>query len=485
MKVKVFWLIFTLTILRLIVAGFPGLGVDEAHYYLYGQYLDWSYFDHPPLVGWTHFLFSWLPANEWTVRLPAILLSILTCYFTYLFLLRAGANEKQALWGVLALNVSFMPHLLFLGLVPDTFHMVLLFPLIFITRKVEERSAWQDWVWAGVLLGLAGLSKYTAFLFVISVVLYFLWQKKIKHLIQPKLLIVGLIGLIFILPILYWNIQNHFISFKYQNDHVLNARHIDFLMLAQSIGLQIASYSPLLFFMAIYGWVRSFWDKNEFVRIANCFGSVIFIFFTYSSLYNVALPHWPILFYLIYIPLSTYYLLSDYKRWKKFYVYFSILSGIFIWMVIYFELIFRVYPFKDFETLHRDLYGWDLMMNKAYEVLNSDTNLNIKPAQPPKALGVVNWTLGSRARFYNHDRAEIFVLDDRFDQFDLWEKHSPKGYDILIINDHYFHINVAEKYNCAKIEIANTFDVRLKNHLTDQVEYTWCRNYQGLKQAQK
>jgi len=26
--------------------------VDEAHYALYAQHLAWSYFDHPPLVGW-------------------------------------------------------------------------------------------------------------------------------------------------------------------------------------------------------------------------------------------------------------------------------------------------------------------------------------------------------------------------------------------------------------------------------------------------
>ncbi|OUS41423.1 hypothetical protein A9R00_00990, partial [Oleispira antarctica] len=25
---------------------------DEAHYALYGKLLDWSYFDHPPMVGW-------------------------------------------------------------------------------------------------------------------------------------------------------------------------------------------------------------------------------------------------------------------------------------------------------------------------------------------------------------------------------------------------------------------------------------------------
>lgn len=39
-------------LLRLFSARAVGLSVDEAHYALYGLHLDWSYFDHPPMVGW-------------------------------------------------------------------------------------------------------------------------------------------------------------------------------------------------------------------------------------------------------------------------------------------------------------------------------------------------------------------------------------------------------------------------------------------------
>ena len=34
------------------MAGQFGLTVDEAHYVLYGKIIDFSYVDHPPLVGW-------------------------------------------------------------------------------------------------------------------------------------------------------------------------------------------------------------------------------------------------------------------------------------------------------------------------------------------------------------------------------------------------------------------------------------------------
>ena len=38
--------------IHLLIIQNIGLGVDESHYAMYALHLDWSYFDHPPLVGW-------------------------------------------------------------------------------------------------------------------------------------------------------------------------------------------------------------------------------------------------------------------------------------------------------------------------------------------------------------------------------------------------------------------------------------------------
>ena len=45
-------LVLLSTLIHLLVAGRFELSGDEAHYALYAYHLDWSYFDHPPLVGW-------------------------------------------------------------------------------------------------------------------------------------------------------------------------------------------------------------------------------------------------------------------------------------------------------------------------------------------------------------------------------------------------------------------------------------------------
>ena len=47
---------------------------DEAYYWLWGGHLQWSYFDHSPMVGWTSALaravLGWTPAG---LHLPALI----------------------------------------------------------------------------------------------------------------------------------------------------------------------------------------------------------------------------------------------------------------------------------------------------------------------------------------------------------------------------------------------------------------------------
>ena len=61
---------------RLVMANAVDPGYDEAYYWSYARNLDWSYFDHPPMVGWLAAfgpaLLGWVSA--WTLRLGAVLL---------------------------------------------------------------------------------------------------------------------------------------------------------------------------------------------------------------------------------------------------------------------------------------------------------------------------------------------------------------------------------------------------------------------------
>ena len=51
--------------------------------------------------------------------------------------------------------------------------------------------------------------------------------------------------------------------------------------------------------------------------------------------------------------------------------------------------------------------------------------------------------MGSRTMYYGlHYKDEVFVIDNRKDQFDVWEKNSPIGYDLLFLNTHFHELNI-------------------------------------------
>ncbi len=191
---------------------------------LYAKYLDWSYFDHPPLVGWVHAPFlNLLGINEFIARLPAILIFAATSYCAYVFMLRITSSIRISLLAVLALNSSFMLNVLGLMLLPDSLLLFLIFPLIFISEKIEREKKLSDFILLGIVLGFMGLAKYTSILLVPPLIIYFLLKKRYDIIFSLPMFLAALIALLFITPVIYWNIHHGFISFRYQGSHVFGS----------------------------------------------------------------------------------------------------------------------------------------------------------------------------------------------------------------------------------------------------------------------
>ena len=62
--------------LGLLQSGLTELQDDEAYYWVYSQYLDWGYFDHPPMIGLLVKMGYTIFPNELGVRLFPLLLNI-------------------------------------------------------------------------------------------------------------------------------------------------------------------------------------------------------------------------------------------------------------------------------------------------------------------------------------------------------------------------------------------------------------------------
>ncbi|UCG18833.1 MAG: glycosyltransferase family 39 protein [Thiotrichales bacterium] len=164
-------LLVTTILLHLLIAVMTPLTVDEAHYALYGQFLDWSYFDHPPLVGWLQAMALQLGEQEWQLRLWALLSYALSLWLIHGYTRYLSHSLTNA--NLAALLFSAMPilHVLGIGLVPDTLLLPLSIALIWQAQRTLEKPTTLNWLIIGLLLGLSALSKYTAALFAIGLLL--------------------------------------------------------------------------------------------------------------------------------------------------------------------------------------------------------------------------------------------------------------------------------------------------------------------------
>jgi len=479
-----FFLVITVilgfALIKLGIAPHFGLSVDESHYVLYGMRFDYSYFDHPPLVGWIQGFFLWtLGQGELQARLPAILLSISTSLLCWNFLQPYLKNTNESivknagLWALLGLNASLGVTALGLMLLPDSILFTITFLFIFSAERVRVRGSTQDWLILGLITGIAGLTKYNAIILPLALVITMFttgeWRQVITIKQLPKAGLAMLIALGIISPVLFWNLKHEFISFGYQQGRILRFSNLNIGNLLISYITQLLAYGPFIAYVAWYGLWRLLWHP-AYVSGLTLWICLLFIgLFSFAGLGKPTLPHWWGVLYVLTIPLGIVFLIQS---WHKTIQTLIILNTLFA-LTIQIELAYPFLPMPEKFSLHRDFRGWPTIMTKSEELLAIE--------QSPRAMiAVPNWSLGSRAIYYAKDPSKILVVDRRLDQFDLWQPIRPEGRDLLFILPQHFRINMAKRYKCARIEHKDQIEIRVPTHKVNQITFAWCYKFAGL-----
>ncbi len=464
MQRNIFALIAALSAIRLLTAPFFGYGVDEAHYMLYAKYLALSYFDHPPLVGWAHYVFSIFGESEFWARVPAVLLGAVNSYLVYLLL--KDKDERAALCGVVAMNASLVLGVLFLTLMPDSILITLMFLLIFAVKKLESSQTAANYLIVGIIFGLLGLAKYTAILFVPAFIAYLFWTRRADLLFSPKLFISFFAALLLIVPVIVWNVQNDFASLAYQAGHVSGGESGSFKNFFVSLGRQFAAYNPALFVLAFYGLYKAIRAK-EF-RLEISFGLVVLLFMFISQYRQIALPHWVSPFFALFVPIGAFYLYRLRPKLTIWVVGISLALAV----VVQIELVGKFGRFADMNSPFRDIYGWDMAMKEADKKLSEQNSSN-------KALGVTNWSMASRAIIYS--ASPVYLIDERKDQFDMWQSGEPVGKDILFVSPKSFHTDVNASFVCGDFVRLGEYNATINGGLVESFSYELCSGFGGKR----
>ena len=419
------------------------LSVDEAHYAYYAARLDWSYFDHPPLVGWVQWPLVFAGAPDGLIRLVPQLLWLIACLQAYhltrqLSCIPTAGGGRQVdpdlagLWAVGLILLAPVMHVLAVGLLPDTLLMVITLAIMQAALRLSDPShamRVRPWLWLGLLLGLAGLAKYTAVFPALALTLLLAMQHGLSLLKRPGPWLATLIGAVMVSPVFYWNATHDWISFLYQINHGAGGTWKLRRFLA-FFGVQLISYGPLLVLGVIWALSRI---KNHPNRLT--FGLMLFFLIPFSITAYLSggggsLPHWTAPAWLAISPFAA---MAIAAHWDG---PFQRLIRILAWVqglicVAAFVILFSagLPGVSQSDPLGKknpiaDLWGWDQAGAMA-QSLSEKSQI--------KTLAVRNWTLASRLAWYARPMP-VVVIDKRFDQFDLWFGPMKPGDDALFVN---------------------------------------------------
>ncbi|HEY0664660.1 MAG TPA: glycosyltransferase family 39 protein [Gallionella sp.] len=414
-----FLLVVSTSLLRLAASVNIGLGTDEAHYALYGLHLDSSYYDHPPMIGWLQAIVLQFSDSDLAMRIMPTLLFAATALVLHRVTVTLFPAESPWLGfiSVALLQSGVMFQLIGLSMLPDGPLLLLGLVTLLVLHGVLNHGRLRDWLWLGLLLGLAGLSKYTAITLVFTVLLALRPRGIILALRSAGPWLAMLAALLAIMPVLYWNYSHGWISFVYQLHHGTGNPDWILQKFALSQLAQLLAYGPGI---VVFGLVALAVSAREWreqgVWLCLALAVPVLVLFGWNSGYQMTLPHWVSLGWAGAIPLVARWLQYNWeRRWLRVSTAVSAAYALLLGALIFSEFFMPWLPFKDNGNPLRDLYGWEQAARRAGELRDE---IAATPGTAP-LLFTENWTYASRLAWYGRP-SPVQVLDTRYDQFDIW-----------------------------------------------------------------
>jgi 4-amino-4-deoxy-L-arabinose transferase-like glycosyltransferase len=358
-------------ILRLLFIGLMGPMPQDAYYYFYSQHPALSYFDHPPAIAVLLRVFTFIFGKKvFALKLADSVVTFFTV-FSFYHLSKCFLSFHKVQNAFLLFFSTFMVTVLSLVSTPDTplilfwtLSLLALYHAVFLEKNVY-------WIWSGILMGLAFDSKYTAVLLPFGIILFLLLSNKYrKVLFSPWVWFSILLFIITALPVIIWNVQNGFASFKFQSSSRMQStdgRHFSITNFFGVIGHQSAILIPILFlsfFLYIFKAVKKYrfnpFNVDPQKLFLLCFFIPAFAGFLGISFFTWVKLNWMMPAYISGIIWVSIYFNS---KWIKAQVIFSLVLHV----LLSAEILFYPVPVRSDDTW----YGWDELAQKVKELKTS------------------------------------------------------------------------------------------------------------------
>ncbi len=378
---------------RCIIASCIELGNDEVYYRMYAQYLQWNYFDHPPMVGW---LIRFTTANlffdnELFIRLGAIISAAVTTWFLFLSGKKLNSDYTGFLAAIIYTATIYGSIIAGTFILPDAPQMLcwtaalyLLIDIVlynFIDRFVKRKV-----ILFGVVSGLGMLCKiHTSFLW-LGFLLYIIFYCR-QWLKEPILYIAGIITLLFFYPVIQWNIDNNFVTYLYHSNRVnVAGGGFDISSFSTFAAGQVMYYNPIIFFFIIVATVAAFKNKLPVLlaekRILLLSSLPLIIIAIGISLFKNVLPHWTGPAYSGLILLTASYFSNRKKKVPRpIFIATALLAAIITTGILLVNFMpgtlgKKDNPFLGDGDFTLDMYGWPALKKDMQQIFQQDMQTN-------------------------------------------------------------------------------------------------------------
>ncbi len=398
-------------VLRFAFIGLMGLMPQDAYYYFYSEHPALSYYDHPPAIAYCLRLFTFLFGKKvFVLKLADFVITSLSVLAFYKLAARF-LSARSAQKALLLFLSTFMVTILSLVSTPDT--PLILFwalSLLALYEAVFNDKKWY-WIWAGLAMGLAFDSKYTAVFLPAGAFLFLLLSNTHRRrLLSPWPWLALLVFIAAISPVIIWNMENGFASFRFQSSGraaSIAKEGIDPLNFLGVLGHQSAILMPVLFFALLFFLFKAVKKyRHRLSRISAqqlfllCFFIPVFLgFLVISVIYWVKL-NWMMPAYITgIIWVSTWFN----ARWIRVQLLFSLA----VHLVLAVEVVFYPVSIKSDDTW----VGWRELAGQVKQLQARYPGSFIFSADDYKTSAVLNFYLDEMVYSRN-------VIGERALQFD-------------------------------------------------------------------
>ena len=185
-KLTILGILIIFSILQALYNALLPIYLDEAYYWVWALRPEFSYYDHPGMVAWIIYPFTFIANNEFTIRLSTVIAMSVTVWYLVKVCLEAFQNQKEAdtAWYVFFIFITNPAvHMGYVFITPDSPLMMFWAAGLYYTFMALKYGRTKDFIISGFLVGAMMLSKYAGVLFPVAVFIYISLQERcIKRL---------------------------------------------------------------------------------------------------------------------------------------------------------------------------------------------------------------------------------------------------------------------------------------------------------------